>query len=75
MRCYIVRPKDKVCLTNKNDRQDFLVKMIDTQNFKDFFQRTGQSFDQIQDKWIMLTPHSPHIIKCYEVFEDEGKHY
>jgi len=35
----------------------------------------GETFDRIADRWIYLTPKTPHIIECYEVYRDISAHF
>ena len=48
---------------------------MNSDNVKEFCDLTGQSFDRIVDKWIFITPKSPHIIECYEVYQDISAHF
>ena len=48
---------------------------MNSDNVKEFCDLTGQFFDRIVDKWIFITPKSPHIIECYEVYQDISAHF
>ena len=75
IKCYIIRFREDICLTIDSSKLKYIVKIMNPVEIKEFSERSGKPFEEISDKWILITPKSPHIIECYEVYRDIAAHY
>jgi hypothetical protein len=53
----------------------YIIKIMSSDEVKEFCDRSGKQFAEIADKWILITPKTPHIVECYEVYRDISAHF
>lgn len=75
VKCYIVRLREDICLKMDCSKLQYIVKIINPIEVKEYCDRSGKRFEEIQDRWILITPKSPHIVECYEVYKDISAQY
>jgi hypothetical protein len=61
-----------IALDKDNKPRLFLIKNIKESEL-DKWVDDGNTVDSVIDKWIYITPSSPHIVRAFEVFRDDNK--